>query len=283
RGLERLIAGRRITALDVWEPKSFQLDPGADVARDLLGAAPTAARRRGKALMIDLDSDASLVAHLKMTGQMVVRGAPDDAGTGDWGAGHPTDSLLGQLPDNSSRLAIGFADGARLFFNDQRKFGWVRLMPTARVPELPFLARLGPEPFEGDPWPEFHRRARRHQATTVKAALLNQEVIAGIGNIYADESLWAARVHPAKRVADVTDRKLRAILDAALAVMELSISLGGSTDRNYVDARGRRGAYLDFAKVFRRQGQPCERCGHAIAKIRVAGRGTHVCPRCQRL
>jgi formamidopyrimidine-DNA glycosylase len=133
-------------------------------------------------------------------------------------------------------------------------------------------------------WPEFHARVRRHGATTIKAAILNQEVLAGVGNIYADESLFAARIHPSKRVDDVSDRKLHELLREAARVMRLSIDHGGSTDRNYVDAEGRRGNYLDgVAQVFRREGRPCPRCGTAIVKTRVAGRGTHICPKCQKL
>jgi formamidopyrimidine-DNA glycosylase len=150
------------------------------------------------------------------------------------------------------------------------------------VAEIPLLAKMGPEPFGPDAWPEFRRRARRHQRAPVKAVLLDQSVVAGIGNIYADEALWAARIHPETPVGALSDRALKRLLEAAREVMALSLSLGGSTDRNYVDAEGRRGAYLDFAKVFRRQGQPCERCGGPISKTRVAGRGTHLCAGCQR-
>jgi formamidopyrimidine-DNA glycosylase len=249
-------------------------------------------------LVLDLDGGWSLVAHLKMTGQMVFRGpsaasraasrtaARRTGGAGQeavrWGGGHPNDSLIGALPDRSTRVVVHFQDGAALYFNDQRKFGWLAAIPTDQVDAIPLLAKMGPEPLEGDPWPEFRRRARRHRRAPIKAALLNQEVVAGIGNIYADEALWSARVHPETPVEQVSDRKLRALLDGAARSMQLSLELGGSTDRNYVDAEGRRGAYLDFAKVFRREGQPCPRCGRAIVKTRVAGRGTHLCPRCQR-
>ncbi|MDR1767928.1 MAG: bifunctional DNA-formamidopyrimidine glycosylase/DNA-(apurinic or apyrimidinic site) lyase [Propionibacteriaceae bacterium] len=273
RGLERLVVGRRIERCRVLTAKSFSPGDGAVVE----GAVVTGARRRAKLLALDLDNGLVLLVHLKMTGQLVVRGRES------WGAGHPSDSLVDALPDRSTRVIFDLDDGSRLFFNDQRKFGWMRCLPAADAAELEFVKRLGPEPLDANPWPEFRRRARRHERAVVKAVILDQSVVAGIGNIYADEALWAARVHPSSRVADLSDRKLRAILDAARAVMEESIELGGSTDRNYVDAEGKRGAYLDFAKVFRREGQACPRCGGAIVKTRVAGRGTHLCPRCQRL
>ncbi len=275
RGLERLIVDRVVASVEVLSEKSFAVAPGAEVARDLLDAAVTGVRRRGKVLMTDLSSGCCLVSHLKMTGQLVF------VGDEHWGAGHPNDSLLAELPDRSTRVIIGFDDTSRLFFNDQRKFGWLQLMPSASVDQLDLLAAMGPEPLTGDPWPEFHRRVRRHQRANIKAALLDQSVVAGIGNIYADEALWAAEVHPSTPVSAVNDERLRRILDAARAVMELSLEHGGSTDRNYVDAEGRRGSYLTFANVFRRQGQPCRRCGATLFKTRVAGRGTHYCPVCQ--
>lgn len=278
RGLERLVVGRRIDRVEVVEPKSFPVESGTwaqAVDAHVVGARVVAARRRGKVLILDLDNDRSLVGHLKMTGQMVVRG-PED-----WGAGHPTDSLLARLPDRSTRIELALDDGSRLFFNDQRKFGWITVVPTPAVEAMPFIARLGPEPFDPADFPEFARRIARRTRTSVKAAILDQEVLAGVGNIYADESLWATGLHPARRVADVTDHQLRALYTAAAEVMTLSIDLGGSTDRTYVDAEGNKGSYLGFAHVFRREGQPCSRCGTLIRKTKVAGRGTHYCPTCQ--
>jgi len=269
------VVGRRIEAVEVFEAKSFPLEPGAIVTW-VEGARLTAARRRAKLLILDLDDDYSLLGHLKMTGQMVVRGAED------WGGGHPTDSLLAHLPDRSTRVAFHLDDGSRLFFNDQRKFGWITALPTADVEQLPFIAKLGPEPLDPAGFADFRRRIERHGRTSIKAAILNQEIVAGVGNIYADESLWATRLHPARPVAEVSARKLRELFTAAADVMKLSIELGGSTDRNYIDAEGRKGSYLTFARVFRRDGLPCPRCGQIIRKCRVAGRGTHYCPVCQR-
>jgi formamidopyrimidine-DNA glycosylase len=276
RGLERLLVGRRIEAVEVLWAKSF---PEADGLgpRDVIGRQVLAARRRAKALIIDLSGGLSLVAHLKMTGQMVVRG-PED-----WGAGHPTDSLLGALPDASTRVEVALSGGTRLFFNDQRKFGWIKAVASERVEAIPFIAALGPEPWDDGAPAEFSRRIAGRRTSPIKAALLDQAAVAGIGNIYADEALWAARVHPATPAGAVSERRRRALIAAAAEVMERSIALGGSSSRNYVDAEGRRGAYLDFANVFRREGQPCRRCGAVIVKTRVAGRGTHYCPRCQPL
>jgi len=126
-------------------------------------------------------------------------------------------------------------------------------------------------------------RLQRRKNTSIKAALLDQTVIAGVGNIYADESLWGAKIHPATLVKDVSKRKLHTLFTELQYVLRLAIEMGGSSDRNYVNAEGKRGSYLSFARVFRREGLPCPRCGATIIKLRVAGRGTHICPREQKL
>lgn len=276
RGLERLIVGKAVkSAKCIDSPKSFP-NADADVAQFLVGAAITAVKRRAKVLLIEMDTQYTLVIHLKMTGQLVF------VGKERWGGGHPSDSLVGGLPDRFTRVVLEFTDGAHLYFNDLRKFGWMKLYPTLEVPNINFMQRVGPEPLEDSfTSKEFIPRVRRRNNTSVKAAILDQTVLAGVGNIYADESLWGAKVHPATRVKDVTDAQLAALLEQIKYVMNLSLKHGGSTDKNYVDAEGNKGSYLKFANVFRREGQTCPRCGAEIMKLRVAGRGTHICPICQ--
>ena len=278
-GLMRLLPGREVMAVDFDWPKSFP-NAKADVQRFLIGAQVVAVTRRAKVLLIELSSKYSLVIHLKMTGQLVFRGAGEH-----FGAGHPNASLVGELPDKSTRVTLTFADGSRLFFNDQRKFGWMRLLPTAEIPQLDFFKKIGPEPLSADfTWQRLRERLARRPGTSIKAALLDQSVVAGVGNIYADESLWGAKIHPATPVRQLSARQFHKLYDELVYVLRLSIKKGGSTDKNYVDAEGRHGSYLSFARVFRREGQPCPRHpGTLIQKIRVAGRGTHICPRCQPL
>lgn len=276
-GLARLLPGRTIHSATSNNPKSFP-NTTADVSNFLNGATVVSVRRRAKVLMIDLSSNYSLVIHLKMTGQLVFRSMDTQ-----FGAGHPSSSLVGELPDKSTRVSLVFTDNSRLFFNDQRKFGWMRLLPTAELESIDFMRKVGPEPLEpGFTWQLMQERLRRRAHTGIKAALLDQTVIAGVGNIYADETLWGAKVHPTVLVQQLTDRDFKRLHEALITVLRLSIEKGGSTDRNYVDAEGRRGSYLSFANVFRRAGQPCPRCGTTILKLRVAGRGTHVCPTCQK-
>ncbi len=276
RGLEKLIIGRSIASVTYDTAKSFPNAP-ADVDEFMVGAEIKEVRRRAKVLLIDLSTAYTLVIHLKMTGQLVYRGESD------FGAGHPNDSLIGELPDRSTRVVISFKDSSKLFFNDQRKFGWVRLLPTVQVPEIDFFKKVGPEPLSDDFTPSiFIERIQKRANTTIKAALLDQTVLAGVGNIYADESLWGACLHPAARVRDISEKQLRKLYDELRFVLILSIEKGGSTDRNYVNAEGKKGSYIDFARVFRRENQPCPRCKSIIEKSKVAGRGTHTCPNCQK-
>lgn len=277
RGLKKHCIDHVIAAVNVHDsPKSFP-NAEADIEAFLLQAYITDIRRRAKVLLIDLSSEYTLVVHLKMTGQLVYRGQER------FGAGHPTDSLIADLPDRSTRVTLTFKDGSQLFFNDQRKFGWMKLLPTIEVPNIDFMKKVGPEPLEADfTKAQFHQRFVRRVKTNIKAALLDQTVVAGVGNIYADESLWGAKIDPRRKVADVSELEFDVLYDELRAVMNLAIEKGGSTDKNYVDAEGNRGSYMDFARVFRREGLACPRCGDVIQKIKHAGRGTHFCPSCQK-
>lgn len=294
-GLARLLPGKVVATVESDWPKAFP-NPAADVERFLLGGRVEAVKRRAKVLLIELSTQYSLVIHLKMTGQLVFVGpVVSKLATGAnklgarlplpaerFGAGHPNDSLIGELPDRSTRVTLSFTDGSRLFFNDQRKFGWMRLLPTPEVNNLDFFQKVGPEPLAADfSWEALRDRLLRRPNSTIKAVLLDQTVVAGIGNIYADESLWGAKIHPSTLVKDLTSGQCRRLYEELVFVLELAIEKGGSTDKNYVNAEGRRGSYLHFARVFRREGQDCPRCGAIIIKTRVAGRGTHLCPHCQ--
>jgi len=308
-GLAKLLPGLVIAHVKSDWPKSFP-NSASDVGSFLVGASVVGVRRRAKVLLIDLSGLHTLVVHLKMTGQLVfvaeaqksteypvqsTEGSdkPLDSKIQDprskisqlrFGAGHPTSSLVGMLPDKSTRVTLDFKDGSKLFFNDQRKFGWMKLIPTSEVPNIDFMKKVGPEPLSDEFTAKvFIARIRRRANTTIKAALLDQTVLAGIGNIYADETLWGAKIHPATRVCDVSDSKLKKLHKEIRLVLNLAIKKGGSTNKNYVNAEGKKGSYMSFARVFRRENLPCPHCGTTIIKSRVAGRGTHTCPKCQEL
>lgn len=276
RGLVELLPKHTVLGVESDWQKSFPNAP-ADVKAFLIGAKIVDVRRRAKVLIIDLDTSYSLVIHLKMTGQLVY--VADNV---RFGAGHPNDSLIHDLPDRSTRVQLKL-NGGTLFFNDQRKFGWMRLIPTIEINNLDFFKKVGPEPLGADfTASDFVERIQKRKNSVVKAALLDQTVIAGVGNIYADESLWGAKIHPSTRVREISEAKLKKLFSELKAVLELSIEKGGSTDKNYVNAEGKKGSYMSFAKVFRQENLPCPRCGTMIQKIRVAGRGTHICPKCQK-
>jgi len=311
-GLSRLIVGKTFKDVESDTPKSFP-NAKADVNQFLIDAEIKAVTRRAKVLLVELSTKYSLIIHLKMTGQLVFIGKPTstmlssptkagsasckEAGLGSseksaaagdpelrFGAGHPSDSLVNPLPDRSTRVTFEFSDGSKLFFNDQRKFGWARLLPTVEIPQLDFFKKVGPEPLAADfTWQIMRERLLRRKNTNIKAALLDQSVIAGVGNIYADESLWGAKIHPSTLVRNLSDSKFKLLHSALVDVLNLSIAKGGSSSHTYVDAEGKKGSYLSFANVFRREGQPCPRCGTTIIKLRVAGRGTHICPKEQKL
>lgn len=277
-GLQKLLLGRQVTSVDYNWPKSFPNSP-QDIEVFLISSSVKEVRRRAKVLIIDLDNNYSLVTHLKMTGQLVFRSRNEK-----FGAGHPNDSLIGRLPDKSTRVTITFTDNSQLFFNDQRKFGWMRLLPTIEIENLNFFKKVGPEPLSNEfTWQVMRGRMMRRYKSNIKSVLLDQTVLAGVGNIYADESLWGAKIHPSTAVIDLKPAQFKKLHEELLFVLKLAIEKGGSTDRNYVNAEGKRGSYMDFARVFRREGQACPRCGTEVIKTRVAGRGTHLCPKCQKL
>lgn len=323
KGLEKLIIGKKIMSSSFDWPKSFPNDP-ALVSEFMLDSTVTNVRRRAKVLLIDLNTNYTLMIHLKMTGQLVfVAQATKKARNNKYeitnklqktnskqqnstkeqglefgaldlkvsksdeirfGAGHPNDSLISKLPDKSTRVDITFDDDSHLYFNDQRKFGWMKLLPTELIDQEPFMLKVGPEPLESEFTDKiFVSRVRRRANTSIKAAILDQTVLAGVGNIYADESLWGAKIHPGTLVKNVSDAKLKKLHKEIVYVLNLSIEKGGSTDRNYVNAEGKKGSYIEFARVFRKENQPCPRCQSTIIKTRVATRGTHLCPKCQKL
>ena len=240
----------------------------------------TSIRRFGKALVIDLAGGNSLMIHLRMTGQLIYDGAENEA---RYAAGHPSDNFTATLPNKQTRVILEFEDKSTLYFNDQRKFGFIKVLPTAEVEQDPFIRKLAKEPWAMTP-EELHAKLHRHQNSCIKPTILDQTIITGLGNIYADEALFAAKIHPERKCGTITEQETAKLLESARDVMDKSIASGGSTMATYVKADGTKGDYLElFAQVFHRDGQPCRRCGTTIVKTKVAGRGTHLCPHCQTL
>lgn len=273
RGLSDCIVktrGGKILNVKVLEKKSFIGETNAVVSSTV-----TEIRRRGKALIFDLSNSMSLICHLRMTGQMIWVGEERFAG------GHPNDNFIAELPNKQTRVIFTFEKG-KLFFNDQRKFGFIKVVSTKDVEKDSFISKLAKEPWEMS-GRELYEKLQRHKGAPIKSVILDQAVICGLGNIYADEALFFAKIHPKRKAGSLTREETDKLVEGARVVMDRSLEAGGSTIRNYVKSDGTKGDYLTlFAEVFNRQGQECKRCGEKILKTKVGGRGTHFCPKCQK-
>jgi formamidopyrimidine-DNA glycosylase len=279
RGLELGITSQQIVGVEVLWERSFPAP--ADLRGQIVaGAKVTHMKRRAKVLMMELDNGFTLLFHLKMTGQMVLMKSDGERFAG----GHPTESMREPLPDRSTRVVFTFASGDKLFFNDQRKFGWIKLVPTDEVILDPLVARLGPEALsDAFTLASFTAQLKRHARALIKPTILDQSTVAGVGNIYADESLHLARIHPQRVAGSLTPAEIKRLYQAIREIIGLGIEHGGTSFSHYVNSLGGKGDYLEHARVFRREGQPCPVCGMVIQKLKVGGRGTHICPKCQKL
>jgi len=279
RGLELGIVGQELASVGVLNERSFPTERSV-IDRIVVGSTVAHLARRAKVLLVELGNGYTLMFHLKMTGQMVLVKADGERYAG----GHPNESMRDPLPDRSTRVVFELVSGDRLFFNDQRKFGWIKLVKTEEVELVPLVARLGPEVLSADfTLGYLQKQLSRHPKAPVKAVILDQSVAPGIGNIYADESLHLARIHPARLAGGLAPAEVKRLWTALRDIMTAGIEHGGTSFAHYVNSLGGKGDYLEHARVFRRDGQPCQVCGTTIVKLRVAGRGTHVCPKCQRL
>ena len=277
RTLAPQVVGRAVTAVTLLHPKVLQ-GGGEGLLSRLETGIMTIARvfRRAKLLLIALHPAASpeppqlpeellLAFHLKMTGSFFV---------------HPA----GSPPLKHTRLILDLSDGQRLFFDDMRTFGYCRLMLPDQLPDWPFWAALGPEPLEMSPeaLAAHFAAAFAKRKTSVKAALLNQEIVAGVGNIYADESLFQSGIRPTAAVSGLDAGSLLSLADALQGILRRSIQECGSSIRDYRDANGNAGAFQNTFAVYGRKGQCCVRCQSPLTAARVAGRGTVYCSNCQK-
>lgn len=259
RQLRADLIGRVIERVHVSWPRSAQgMEPEEFEAR-LAGRRVQGVDRRGKHLLIRLDGDETLMVHRRMSGNLVL--SP------------PASDVL------YVRVAFDLDDGRRLLYSDPRKFGRLTLAPNDDLPRL--FAALGPEPLDDDFTGESLMRRLGRRQRAIKAALLDQSVVAGLGNIYADEALYRAGIHPLRPAGSLTQREATALRDAIRAVLLTGIEHGGTTFGRHRDAYNEAGANLEHVEVYRRTGQPCPRCGAPIKRIVVAQRGTHFCPTCQ--
>jgi formamidopyrimidine-DNA glycosylase len=259
RGLAPLLTGRRIAGLTVLDRRVFAGNIKA--FHDVFdGRVITGVHRRAKLCLVEVEGGGLVAFHLKMTGRLFV-------------------TRPGERPEPHLRVLIGLDDGRALHFNDMRRFGSCRGFAPGEIDTWDFYRRLGPEPLCMDA-PAF-RRALSGRSGRIKALLLNQEVIAGIGNIYADEALFLARIRPDARASLVPPEKLDSLFAALTDVLCRAIESGGSTIRDYRTAEGVEGSFQWTFNVYGRAGQPCPVCGKKLSSDKVAGRTSTFCMRCQ--
>lgn len=287
RDLSGHLAGRRIEAVEVLAEKTVWPAPAVFKA-GLVGRKIAKVGRRGKLIIISLSPARAgapdyLLIHLKMTGQLIysdrrtrIAGGHSltKAATGDAAVG-------GTLPNRHTRAVLTLSGGGRLFFNDLRRFGYLKLTSGSELEKI--LARsYGPEPLT----PEFSLAAfaavLKGKTTKIKALLLDQTMIAGLGNIYVDESLYAARLKPQRSAGSLRPAEVKALWQAINRIIRQAVKYRGTTFSDYRDSSGRAGNFSRFLKVYGRAGENCPRCGRPIQKVKVAGRGTHYCPHCQK-
>ncbi len=292
-GLQKKIIGLKITKIQILSPKSFQNEKGQpfDYAQGLRGRKVLKVWRRAKILGMDLtrvilsetkdiysspsaqnDKGVTLLFHLKMSGQLIYDDGKRFIG------GHPTTDMLGKLPNSHTRVIFEFSDNSKLYFNDQRRFGWIKVVkPGEGIP-----ITLGPEPLEKEfTWQILKKNLLKHKNMPVKVAILDQSVVAGVGNIYASEACFNAKLDPRTKVNQLTDKDMKILHRGVLKALRDGIKYGGATRAHFVDSEGKKGYFLDYAKVYWKNGKPCPRDGTEIKKITLGGRGTYLCPNCQ--
>jgi formamidopyrimidine-DNA glycosylase len=262
RQLAPALEGRVLERLEVLDPRWCEPAPPDEVADAVAGRVIESLGRRGKYLILELEDDVHLVMHLRMTGNLLL--------------------VSGQDPEPPYvRVRLLLDDGNRLVFSDVRRFGTGVVLLGSEARDAYFAARLGVEPLGPDFTADALRALARGRRAPVKAFLLTQERIAGVGNIYADEALFRARIHPLRPVGTLRRGQLESLREAIVETLEEGIDARGATIDDFRNADGASGAFQDRFLAYGREGEPCVRCGTPIRKLRAAGRGTYVCERCQ--
>ena len=261
--LEKSLVGLTITGVDIKMPKIIR-EPAPEVfAHSATGKKITRLGRRGKYLLIHLAGGSVLVFHLRMTGRLVYAGA--DAPS-----------------PRHTHVIFHLSNGHELRFADTRQFGRVMLAPARELDRVKGLKDLGPEPLGRDFTRGFLRREIKRKRVRLKSLLLDQTFIAGLGNIYADETLHRCRLHPERIAGTLSTREVASLHRSIIDVLKEGIANRGTSMRDYVDGDGREGNYQTLLRVYNREGQCCPHCGTAIARIKVGGRSSYFCPICQK-
>lgn len=267
RSLEHSIVGKTITQIEVLYPNSF-----SGVTSEVRGHSVRAIGRKGKVLNIELDNHTFLNIHLKMSGQVLLSSSRENAI-------FPVKIPLaetGQMPGRTTRVILDFDDGSALFFNDQRKFGWIRHSPQPDGTDAPDVSK-----------PEFTLKyftdVVQVSKKPIKTLLLDQQKMAGVGNIYANDALFTAGILPSRISASLTKAEIRKLHEAVIETIQKGIDLKGTSATDiYVTPDGTKGGYQNHFQVYSREGKPCRICNTPIVREKVGGRSNFYCPRCQK-
>jgi formamidopyrimidine-DNA glycosylase len=238
--------------LEIFKPIIFQGN-----LQKILNQNITNVWKKGKGLGIDFENGYSLLFHLKMSGQIIYRGQNLKGQSEKFIGGHPTKDMQGDLPNKSTRVIFDLNNDSKVFFNDQRKFGWIKVLDRESLAIDKFLNSLGPEPLEkGYSWQQLKDNLLRHKKTPIKVALLDQSVVSGVGNIYACEACFNAAIDPRTKVDQLSDSQFADLHQSVIQALRDGIKYGGSTKTHFVDSDGKKGLFLDYAKVYNRDKKP---------------------------
>ena len=270
RQLNEVLLGKKIKKVEVLREKSF----GGDF-RKIKGWEIEIIGRKSKIIEIYFKAKKEmLIIHLKMTGQLVfVDGMKRVVG------GHPTADWIKELPSKHTRVVISFVDGSNLFFNDMRVFGWIRLVEVEKYEKE--MRQKAPDVTDKEFSLEYFSDLTKKTSKAIKLLLMDQEKIGGIGNIYANDALYLAKVRPDRKANSMSNLEIKNLLAAVREVIARGIKYGGASAANYVDTNGLGGTYQEHFLVYKKDGQNCSKCGGKIRKMTIGGRGTFFCPKCQ--
>ncbi|HSX58304.1 MAG TPA: DNA-formamidopyrimidine glycosylase, partial [Candidatus Saccharimonadales bacterium] len=259
RDLEKEIVGHKIVDLTFSVPKMLQ--PSPEAVQKVIGRHIVTAGRVGKLLLLGIENDGTVGIHLKLSGRLLIRNQSDPE-------------------DKFNYVTFKLDDGRELRFADFRKFGYVKMIENS-VQLTEIKDKYGPEPLTKEFTFDALKKVLSKPNRAVKTVIMDQEKIAGVGNIYADEALWYAKIHPETLASSLNDQQLEALYQGIIKAIEQGIADRGTSVDDYLDIYGKEGGHAKNLNVFRQNGEPCSRCGTIILKIRVGGRGTHFCPSCQ--
>jgi formamidopyrimidine-DNA glycosylase len=276
RQLEPEVEGHRIERLEVLDERWSRPEPPERLGDAVGGATIKRLGRRGKYILMGLDGERTLVMHLRMTGNLILREGDEVI---DPSEGRRLYESERSTEERHLRARFVLDDGRELWFTDPRRFGEAFLIDDAKLDER--FAKLGPEPFSPEFTPAALAEMAAGRTAPLKSFLLDQSKVAGVGNIYADEALFRAELHPLSPAGSIKPEHAEALRDSVVAALEAGIEAGGSSIDDYRDARGEKGSMQDEFLVHTREGEDCPRCGATIVRIVVGGRSTYFCPSCQ--